>query len=368
MSCLRKRSGIWYLQYVENGKVVRRSTKIKVSEDPQGKIVLQIQRDFDTQRMKQGVGVEDVRMTLVFAFELWAQSKRRTSPAWQEDSKIRARKWVEWFGKHGVEEVTQITPELIEDYLNERSDVVSAKTLRTELDLLRAAVKLANRRLKNKPVAVDNWPTIERVTARNSARIGAYSSSEVEMILDDLGKWKRRCHWVEPILLLAYLGCRWSELKNIRISDLSLSVMPPVVRIESKKTARSISSQHRYVEIHPRLMPIIFQRIEGRSPGEFLFKSLPEKRDATKVLSGCCKRLGIQYRRLHGFRHYWITTLLSAGVPLVVVMQMAGHRNIATTQRYLHLPDTHIGWIKDALPSDSKLTPKLTPKFAGKKG
>ncbi|MDC3987570.1 tyrosine-type recombinase/integrase [Polyangium jinanense] len=35
-------------------------------------------------------------------------------------------------------------------------------------------------------------------------------------------------------------------------------------------------------------------------------------------------------------RHYAITSWLRAGIPVHVVQRMAGHKHLATTQRYVH--------------------------------
>ncbi len=41
----------------------------------------------------------------------------------------------------------------------------------------------------------------------------------------------------------------------------------------------------------------------------------------------------------HDLRHTFITDLIESGTPLPVVMKLAGHRDIKTTQRYYHLTD-----------------------------
>ncbi len=41
----------------------------------------------------------------------------------------------------------------------------------------------------------------------------------------------------------------------------------------------------------------------------------------------------------HDLRHTFITDLIESGTPLPVVMKLAGHRDIGTTQRYYHLTD-----------------------------
>ena len=47
-------------------------------------------------------------------------------------------------------------------------------------------------------------------------------------------------------------------------------------------------------------------------------------------------RVGLEGWSVYCLRHYAITSWLRAGVPVHVVQRMAGHKNLATTKRYVH--------------------------------
>ncbi len=66
------------------------------------------------------------------------------------------------------------------------------------------------------------------------------------------------------------------------------------------------------------------------------------------------KRAGITKARvtIHSLRHAYATHLLEAGVPLTVLQQQLGHRNIRTTLRYVHLS-------KPALVDSARIIDKL---------
>jgi integrase len=60
--------------------------------------------------------------------------------------------------------------------------------------------------------------------------------------------------------------------------------------------------------------------------------------------------------RFHGLRHHFASTLVSAGVDLLVVQKLLTHKDAKTTARYAHLAP---GAIRDAaLRSGDLLTPK----------
>ena len=47
-------------------------------------------------------------------------------------------------------------------------------------------------------------------------------------------------------------------------------------------------------------------------------------------------RAGFAGWSVYALRHYAITTWLRKGIPVHVVQKMAGHRNLSTTQHYVH--------------------------------
>jgi integrase len=47
-------------------------------------------------------------------------------------------------------------------------------------------------------------------------------------------------------------------------------------------------------------------------------------------------RAGLAGWSVYSLRHYAITTWLRKGIPVHVVQKMAGHRNLSTTQHYIH--------------------------------
>ena len=358
MSSLVRRGNLWYLRWSENGIDHGRSTKIRIDLDPRGLLARQVQRDFDSSRARQTAGIEDEVVSIADGFSRYLLSIRQATPGWQAATRARVARLTAWLSDRRIETWDRITPALLDDLISERSMAVAPKTVVYDLDLIKATARLLNRSRKIRPLPVDSWPSVKRAISPRPDRIGAYSPSEIEAILRYLNT-PRRQKWRAIILALAYLGCRWSELVRLRVSDVRLE--PPAVRIESRKTARHTGELLRWVEIHPRLLPVILEQIAGKRLDDRVF-GLPGgaiQQQAIKLMERVCSRLGIQYRRLHGLRHAWITSLLRAGVPLAIVMRAAGHRNIATTQRYLHVAADNPGWITNALPTGD--TPTDTP-------
>ena len=60
-------------------------------------------------------------------------------------------------------------------------------------------------------------------------------------------------------------------------------------------------------------------------------KGLWEAFDAT------LRRAKLDHCRYHALRHFFVTTLFRGGVSAHVVQKLAGHADLATTQRYAHI-------------------------------
>lgn len=59
------------------------------------------------------------------------------------------------------------------------------------------------------------------------------------------------------------------------------------------------------------------------------------RKDWIKIL----EKAGVEYRSPHSLRHTYITKLVQANVPIVTVMELAGHSRIETTLRYTHIEE-----------------------------
>jgi integrase len=357
MSSLYKRGNRWWIQWCDRGQVHRKTTGIRVADDPRGQIAKQVQRDHDSARARGRAGLDGIRITPRQAADDWLATITHAGIKFRDDAGLRMAKWCDWLAARGVTWMDEITPVLIGQRVAERKAAGrSDATIIMEVDQLVGAAKLANR-TGYRPTQWEGWPKPRRRQAARPERIGAYTADEVARLIEYFRERKEAGRWYHPVLLLAYLGCRWSELARLTVGDVLLHDTPPMVRIESRKTARAASTQHRWVEIHPAILPTMLELTAGRRPGNLLIENMPCQADVQSVLGRACRALGIQYRRIHGLRHYFISSLLAGGVPLASVMSMVGHRSLSTTQRYLTVERRQVGMIQ-ALGGVCKSVPK----------
>ncbi|WP_375491504.1 tyrosine-type recombinase/integrase [uncultured Nostoc sp.] len=74
----------------------------------------------------------------------------------------------------------------------------------------------------------------------------------------------------------------------------------------------------------------------GRSDGHISEDS------ASRILREACKQGGIIGVSTHSFRRTALTQMSNAGIPLRVIQEISGHRNLEQLQRYLEVSDSQV--------------------------
>jgi integrase/recombinase XerD len=149
------------------------------------------------------------------------------------------------------------------------------------------------------------------------------------------------------VLMTFWAGLRVGELAQLRFGDVfDANRLPRAeVRLDPAITkgrqARTVFVAHklrdelrRYAEAHPT-----------GDPRHALFPT--QKHPQRGFTPNTCaqhfltlyRRAGIAHASSHSGRRTFITQLASKGVPVRVLASLAGHRSIATTQRYIDVND-----------------------------
>jgi integrase/recombinase XerD len=63
---------------------------------------------------------------------------------------------------------------------------------------------------------------------------------------------------------------------------------------------------------------------------------------AARILRKACKRVGIIGVSTHSFRRTALTQMSNAGIPLRVIQEVSGHRNLEQLQKYLEVGDEQV--------------------------
>jgi integrase/recombinase XerD len=166
------------------------------------------------------------------------------------------------------------------------------------------------------------------------------------------------------ILTVCYAaGLRVSEA--VRLKPAAIDSQRMVIRVEAGKGRKD-----RYVMLSPRLLDILRDYWKRTHPKEWLFPGDRPGEPITRfAVEHACReareRSGITRPVTpHSLRHAFAVHLLESGTDLRTIQLLLGHRNLATTARYLRIATSKVCATAsplDALQAMTPVVPDLVP-------
>jgi len=144
------------------------------------------------------------------------------------------------------------------------------------------------------------------------------------------------------LLTLYAAGLRLSEAAALTIADIDSGRM-------QLRVAHGKGAKQRVVPLSPRLLAELREYWKEVRPPTFLFpgKTFEVPLGSTTIQKTCkaaVAKAGILKRVTpHTLRHSYATGLLEAGVDLLTISRLLGHKSFSTTMIYLHVRRTHLG-------------------------
>jgi integrase len=142
---------------------------------------------------------------------------------------------------------------------------------------------------------------------------------------------------VACIRLLILTGARVSEIRELKWDYVDLKGKK--LNLPDSKTGRkTIQLSDAAVEVLqalPRVKDNPYVIVGGK-PGRPL-------QNLRKPWVAICKETNLEGVRIHDLRHSFASFAAAQGQPLLVIGKLLGHKNPATTQRYVHLTEGHLG-------------------------
>lgn len=151
----------------------------------------------------------------------------------------------------------------------------------------------------------------------------------------------------DMMLVAVGTGARVSEIAGLNVSEVDFDSGVLLVRKQLGKTAPRSRVQlktrrsRRDVPIPEELVPILEMRTAGRAPGELLFTTKTGRpinvSHAAVVVKRAAVAVGAERVHFHALRHYYASSLLTAGVPVQDVASVMGHTVAMTMKTYAHV-------------------------------
>jgi integrase len=99
-------------------------------------------------------------------------------------------------------------------------------------------------------------------------------------------------------------------------------------------------------------------RSEGVLPSQKLTTPVKPDNFVNRYFRPALRRFGIENFRWHHLRHTFASRLATQGRRIQTIKELLGHRTLAMTLRYSHLPDEHLREAVEAL------TPAVIPSVS----
>lgn len=213
---------------------------------------------------------------------------------------------------------------------------LSAKACKNILQTLRKCLRWA-KRLR----WVDDIPEIQMPRV-DEAEIRFLEDEELTALLEAT---KAEPLWHAAVRLAADAGLRQGELRALRWTDLNLASSPPRI-VVSRSRWRNLegspkSRKPRHVPITKALLaaltaikatklrgPYVLSRRDGKPFGAEYMNETIDRLTRIAKLAGCT---------WHTLRHTFCTRLAMRGADPKTIQTLAGHANLQTTMRYMHV-------------------------------
>ncbi len=142
-----------------------------------------------------------------------------------------------------------------------------------------------------------------------------------------------------------FTACRINEactLKIVDAYDMAGRVRPKLI-IRKQNTKGKLATRTIPVIEDLRLILTNYQPAAGQEylfPGRFCGHIDPES--ASRILRKAYRRVGIEGASTHSFRRTALTQMSDAGIPLRIIQEISGHRDLSELQKYLEVRDAQV--------------------------
>lgn len=264
----------------------------------------------------------------------------------------------EYLKQHQINQVEEITYELLQDFVNEQNQIKKASSLNRMITTLRTFhqyISYTYPKIANPTIFLHNHKTSRKLPRY-------FNEHDMRVVLDDFTESDMDIFHRAILELLYGCGLRVSELCDLKMNQVHLD--QGFVRCIGKGDKErmipinetAISCVKKYLDlVRPQWMKkhsaylLINQRGNHltRQYVHHLIKERLAKENIDPKLSA------------HSFRHSFATHLLDGGADLRVVQELLGHADISTTQIYTHVQNKRL---KDAYVKFHPRSDKEEPK------
>jgi integrase len=186
---------------------------------------------------------------------------------------------------------------------------------------------------------VDRMPCAIRLLRISHRSAGFYDFDEYERLVAAAKPLNSSTHVI--VLLGGDAGLRCGEMMALQWNDVEMDKRQLCVQRSDWKGHVSLpkGGRHRYVPLTIRLAQALGEHRHLRS-NRVLCQAdgSPTSADIVKHhVERAARHAGLDQNGVHRLRHTFVSHLAMRGAPARAIQELAGHKDLATTQRYMHL-------------------------------
>jgi len=236
-----------------------------------------------------------------------------------------------WWRQWGSLNCSQITRDMIEQFVTTRKKQVSARTANKEIHYLKSVFNFGKKHglITNPVEGIDFYPVDKRIRY-------IPTPSDLRLILFHAraDKWLQSRYpdvadYLETIR--DTLG-RMSEINRLKWTDVNLEQKYLV--LYTRKIDGGLSP--RKIPLTTRLYEIL-SRMKRTSPWVFCNPRTGKPYvDRKGIMKRLCGKAEVPYFRFHSLRHAGASLMDNSNVPMGAIQRILGHKSRSTTEIYLH--------------------------------
>lgn len=184
---------------------------------------------------------------------------------------------------------------------------------------------------------IEEPPRLPRLFKESRKLPDTYNDDEVRQLMTEATDWLK-----VAIALAAMAGLRLGEVQAMEVQDVDLKANRLYVRraLSGDEVMSPKSGDARVVPIAPELVEILQEAVKMKLPRARLVVDLkgltPKRQRVLAALKKLQTSIGQKERSFHALRHYFCSALVRGGANVEAVRLLAGHSDLAITQRYVH--------------------------------
>lgn len=229
--------------------------------------------------------------------------------------------------------------------------------------------------VKGKRLAANPCKSIDNLPRKSGKRRVYLSADDVAALADKSGEHRAL------VLVLAYCGLRWGEAIGLRVRDIEflrrrISVSENAVQLGAfHAVGPTKGHEDRSVPVPTFVLNELSTQCAGRAMNELVFGSggyLPRPKSSNGWFTRAVVAAKVQKVTPHDLRHTCASLSVSAGVNVLALARMLGHKDPSVTLRvYADLFDTDLDAVAESLHAkfspESRVQTVSTDKGEGQK-